>query len=50
MKVKIRYIWTDEDNMERITKEPPINACKGCMGGYYTPNWAKVVLIEVEEE
>lgn len=50
MKAKIRYIWVDEDGMEHITKELPINACRAYMGGHYTPNWKKVVLIEVEED
>jgi hypothetical protein len=46
---KIRYIWTDEDGNERVSKEPPINACRSMMGGNYTPPYKKAVFFEVEE-
>jgi len=47
---KIRYIWMDADDKEHISKYPPIDACRSMMGGMYTPNYRKVVLIEVEED
>lgn len=47
---KIRYIWEDEDGNEKISKYPPINAYRGMMGGTYTPNYRKVVLMEVEDD
>lgn len=49
MKGKIRYIWNDEDGNERITKQEPQDACRSMMGGTYTPEYRKVVLIEVDE-
>ena len=50
MKGKIRYIWHDEDGEEHITKQEPRDACRSMMGGgTYTPDYRKVVLIEVEE-
>lgn len=50
MKGKIRYIWNDEDGNEHITKQEPLDACRSIMGGTYTPDYRKVVLIEVEED
>lgn len=50
MKGRIRYIWIDQDGSEHITKQEPRDACRSMMGGTYTPDYLKVVLIEVEEE
>lgn len=50
MKGKIRYIWKDEYGEEHITKQEPRDACCSMMGGVYTPDYHKVVLIEVEED
>lgn len=46
---KIRYIWTDEDGNERVSKEPPTDECRSPFGGHYTPDYKKVVFFEVEE-
>lgn len=46
---KIRYIWYDVDEEERITKEPP-EPIRGLMGGWYTPNYRRVMVIEIENE
>lgn len=50
MEAKIRYIWLDEEDNERISKNPPINECRSPFGGLYTPHYEKVVLITVKEE
>lgn len=46
---KIRYIWLDVDNEEHITKEPP-RPIPSIMGGWYTPDYRRVVIIEIEDE
>jgi hypothetical protein len=46
---KLRYIWEDADGNEQISREPPTEI-KGIFGGYYIPDYRKVVVIEVEEE
>lgn len=50
MNGKIRYIWNDEDGEERISKQKPTDMCRSPMGGFYTPDYRKVVVIEIEEE
>ena len=47
---KIRYIWTDDNSIERISKYPPVDACRAIMGGVYTPRYRQVVLIEVADD
>jgi hypothetical protein len=46
---KIRYIWLDANDEEHITKEPP-DPIQGCMGGWYTPDYRRVMIIEIEDE
>ena len=46
---KIRYIWYDVNKEERITKEPP-EPIRLIMGGWYTPNYRRVMVIEIENE
>lgn len=46
----IRYYWCDEDGNEQISRQPPVEAERSPFGGTYTPNYRRVVLIEVEDE
>lgn len=49
MTAKIRYLWKDDDGNEQISKDQPIEAARWMMGAY-TPNYRKVVIIEIEDD
>lgn len=46
----LRYIWLDDEGNENISKEPPLNLCRSAFGGFYTPEYKKVLLIPIKDE
>lgn len=49
MEAEVFYIWTDDDGLDRISKDCPADICFGMFGNKYTPDYKKVVVIPLKE-